>query len=386
MKILFLLHSAIPTDGSSIAVASIIKQLLLENHEIRVISGQDGNLLRNFESLGIKTSVVEYYGAIYPSVSTIRSYISFPYHLAKIIYKNHLAEKKIMEIVRDFNPDIIHSNVGVIRVGFYVSEKLCIPHVWHIRETSKGLNFGHYPSLWWQKYLYKKNSYNIAITNDVKQFYNMPEKNTKVIYDGVFSSAYKLEANIQKHNYFLFAGRICQSKGADWAVNAFLSIASEYPDMELWLAGNDSSSYSKELKDIVEQSDYSERVKFLGIRNDVYELMAKAQAVLVPSTLEGFGFITVEAMVNKTIVIGRNSGGTKEQFDNGLKLYNSEIGLRCCSIQDMVNHMKSVCEKGQASYLEMIERADKTVRSLYTIENNTSNILALYKKIKGTTR
>lgn len=52
----------------------------------------------------------------------------------------------------------------------------------------------------------------------------------------------------------------------------------------------------------------------------------------------------------------------------------------------MVNHMKSVCKNGQASYLEMIERADKTVRGLYTIENNASNILALYKKIKGTTR
>lgn len=382
MKILFLLHSAVPTDGSSIAVMSIIKQLLLEKHEIRVISGQDGNLLREFEKLGIKTFVFEYYGALYPSVSTIRSCITFPYHLTNIIYKNHLAEKNILEIAREFNPDIIHSNVGVIRVGYYVSKRLRIPHVWHVRETSKGLNLLHYPSLWWQKHLYKINNYNISITEGVKEFYNMSEKNTKVIYDGVFSSAYKLNTNIKKQNYFLFAGRICQAKGADWAVKAFLSIASKYPSMELWLAGNDSSSYAKELKRIVEQSNSSGKVKFLGVRNDVYELMAKAQAVLVPSTLEGFGFITVEAMVNKTIVIGRNSGGTKEQFDNGLKLCNSEIGLRCCSIQDMANHMEEICKKGQEDYREMIRMADKTVRSLYTIENNASNILMLYNKIR----
>lgn len=87
MKILFLLHSAVPTDGSSIAVASIIKQLLLDGHEIRVVSGLDGNLLRKFEKLGIKTYVFEYYGAVNPSITTIRSCIAFPYHLADRIYK-----------------------------------------------------------------------------------------------------------------------------------------------------------------------------------------------------------------------------------------------------------------------------------------------------------
>lgn len=381
MKILFLLHSAVPTDGSSIAIASIIKQLLLDGHEIRVVSGLDGNLLRKFEKLGIKTYVFEYYVAMNPSVTTIRSCITFPYHLADRIYKNYLAEKCILEVVRDFNPDIIHSNVGVIRVGFYVSKKLRIPHVWHVRETSKGLGFHYYPSLWWQKHLYKKNNYNIAITEDVKQFFNMSGRNTSVIYDGVFSSIYKLNTNTVKQNYFLFVGRICQAKGADWAVKAFLIIAPKYPSLELWLAGSDSSSYAKELKRIVEQSSCSERIKFLGVRSDVYDLMAKAQAVLVPSPKEGFGFITVEAMINKTIVIGRNTGGTKEQFDNGLKLCNREIGLRCCSVRDMGNQMLEVCENGQDYYSEMIESADKTVRKLYSIENNVASVMMLYNRI-----
>ena len=45
--------------------------------------------------------------------------------------------------------------------------------------------------------------------------------------------------------------------------------------------------------------------------------MSKALALFVPSSFEGFGFITVEAMFCGCLVIGRNTGGTKEQFDNG---------------------------------------------------------------------
>lgn len=42
-------------------------------------------------------------------------------------------------------------------------------------------------------------------------------------------------------------------------------------------------------------------------------------ALIVPSPFEAFGLITAEAMFNKCLVIGRDTAGTKEQFDNGQK-------------------------------------------------------------------
>lgn len=60
------------------------------------------------------------------------------------------------------------------------------------------------------------------------------------------------------------------------------------------------------------------QVVFLGMRKDIYSLMKDAMALIVPSYWEGFGFITTEAMFNGCLVIGRNTSGTKEQFDNGL--------------------------------------------------------------------
>ena len=109
--------------------------------------------------------------------------------------------------------------------------------------------------------------------------------------------------------------------------------------------------------------------------------MLYSQAVLVPSVLEGFGFITVEAMLNRTLVIGRNTGGTKEQFDNGVKLSGKEIALRCESIDEMAMHMAYVCSNGQLYYADMIDRAEKVVREMYSIENNANQIIEIYKQV-----
>lgn len=47
--------------------------------------------------------------------------------------------------------------------------------------------------------------------------------------------------------------------------------------------------------------------------------MNRATALIVPSPFEAFGLITAEAMFNKCLVIGKDTAGTKEQFDNGQK-------------------------------------------------------------------
>ena len=310
-----------------------------------------------------------------------KSFLSWPIRFGILLWYNHIAEIKITKLVQEISPDIIHTNVGVLRVGYYVAKKMHIPHVWHVRETEDGLSSRHYPSCKFQRKLLNDNDYNIVITEIVRQYYHLSNRNTKVIYDGVFSSSYKFIDNVEKGKYFLFVGRVLASKGADWAVKAFMKVAEKYPDFELWMAGNDSTTFGKELKAQVCSSPYCKRIRFLGQRSCIYGLMSKAQAVLVPSVCEGFGFISVEAMLNRTLVIGRNTGGTKEQFDNGLKFTGHEIALRCNTIDEMAAQMVNVIQNGQLYYTQMIVSAEKVVRSIYTIENNVQEIEKLYSNI-----
>ena len=132
---------------------------------------------------------------------------------------------------------------------------------------------------------------------------------------------------------------------------------------------------------MVTEAGIDSRVDWLGTRSDVYDLMAHALAEIVPSHFEGFGFITAEAMFNGCLVIGRNIGGTKEQFDNGVELTGEEIGIRFEKDQELPAILHSIVQKGIKHYEPMILRAQQVVQQLYTSERNAELIYQFYQYI-----
>jgi glycosyltransferase involved in cell wall biosynthesis len=353
----------------------------MRGYEVLAVLPFRGPLVEDLQKVGAKTEILNFKNAIWPERYNIKTTLTVPKRLIIRLWVNHFAERKLRRIVESFQPDVIHSNTGVLRIGYYVAKKMNIPHVWHIRETETGNNVYHYPNVSYQKRLLNNNTFNIAITQNVKNYYCLNDDNTMVVYDGVFEKSYKAPLDVMKKKYFLFVGRVSETKGADWAIKAFLNVARKYPEYELWLAGRDDFQFSKEIKSHLKEVDNGNRIKFLGARQDVYQLMAQAQAVIVASLLEAFGFITVEAMINNAIVIGRNTAGTREQFENGLKIEGREIGLRFESIDELSNHIEQICKYGCEPYKAMNEAAQRVVRKLYTIEGNVDQIEQIYNAV-----
>ena len=93
--------------------------------------------------------------------------------------------------------------------------------------------------------------------------------------------------------------------------------------------------------------------------------MKRAKAVVVPTIFEGFGFVMVESMLNKTLVIGNNTTGTKEQFDLGLKQTGDEIGLRFSNVEDLVTSLDYAVTHDTT---DMCNRAYNVVCNNYTVE------------------
>ena len=111
-------------------------------------------------------------------------------------------------------------------------------------------------------------------------------------------------------------------------IDAFIEKAAVDAGYKLLIAGAGETEYETYLKNKVSHSKLDERILFLGYRQDVFDLMAKAKALIVASDFEGFGFITAEAMYAGCYVIGKNTAGTKLQFDNLNKKLGYEIGSR----------------------------------------------------------
>lgn len=378
MRILYVTNTS-HEGGSTIALVNIIRGMKQFGHEIFILTNSDNGILYELLSdMDVKIFSCNYCLTIYPLDKNPLKYIyGFFLHL----YWWYNARKYIGKIIDENHIDIVHTNVGPLDLALSECIKRGIPHVWHQREFfDKFCSTSLFPN---NKYFYDRikteGNYNICITRQVldncqlsENFYN------RVIYDGVFEkSQLPRVTNVEKEKYILFVGRVEPNKGLDDLLLAFAGFNKKYPNYTLKIVGpyNESSLYFKTCKRIINDYCLQHSISFLGRRTDIYLLMSHAQALVVASHFEGFGFTTVESMINKTIVIGRNTSGTKEQFDIGLNLTGQEIGFRFSNIAQLEKQLCNVVEK---DYTILIQNAYKVASELYTVEKCVDSINKLY--------
>lgn len=331
---------------------------------------------------GWKVYVIANRHANYPPCKTIKSVLLFPIAFLYHKYINYNAYRLIKKIVIQEKYDIIHSNVGVLDIGYKAAISLSIPHIYHLREY-QDLDFGEkiYPSKkTFIQRLKNKNNYTITITKNLYNYFNC-NSSSVVIYNGVVTENLK-SIDWNKEPYFLFAGRLSKAKGIESVLYAFEKLHKRFPQFRLKVAGAPiDSSYMDELKSMTSKLNISEHVHFLGATDKVSELMRKAMGMIMASTNEGLGRVTIEAMSEGCLVIGYNAHGTKEQFDNGYSLTGKEIGIRYLSSSELIEAMTEIASNGIFKYREMIESAQKTVSHLYSINKCTDSIINFYNHI-----
>lgn len=391
MRILYL-HSDPLKSGSSTALLNIIKNLQ-DRCTIEVFLPRvDLWLGSELSKIGIKCIAIpfglQWYPhlyrtwKIYRNIRPIRDFI-------RDRLKDKQAKKIFEDEVINFHPDIIHTNVGPLYFGGDIAHKLGIPHVWHIREI-QDLGLGHhfYPSQsTFFNTLHSEGNNCIAITKGVFDYYKLSNPKDRVIYDGVIDGrdmpSYTATSPV-KGKYFLYvAGGLTIFKGALDAFEAFRLFSVNHKGYKLVYVGRyaPSDRLYKILQDKIANNNLTDFVELLGPKEtkDVYNLMHHAEAFLMLSNFEAFGFTTAEAMYNRCIVIGRDTAGTKEQFDNGVDYCNHEIGIRVNNVTEMEKAMEFVSSESNSEKIKkMKEFAYKTVMHLYTINRNTEEIYKTY--------
>lgn len=382
IKVLYVSHTS-SMHGSGIALLNILKELEPYAIDPIVVLPKYGTFCIELNKLGIEYKYVSLYPQIYPRLKLLRDFILFFPRLSRLIFNNVRSRIQLGKIIKEITPDIIHTNTGVIHVAHFVAKKYKIPHVWHIREY-QDLHFGWTPFPSKRNFLtllQHKNNQIITITKDIFNHHQLNESNACVIYDGVIKYGGIPEIIYEKEKYFLFVGRLEKGKGIEDVIQAFGKIAKQYPAHKFLIAGDGASEYTIYLNNMVSDMTLTRQIIFLGFRTDIYDLMSKALGLIVASRSEGFGFITVEAMFNGCLVIGKNTGGTKEQFDNGLMLTGEEIALRYETEEDLIGCMCCILDNGTHKYSQMISQAQETVNKLYSTKNNVEKVYKLYRTI-----
>lgn len=117
-------------------------------------------------------------------------------------------------------------------------------------------------------------------------------------------------------------------KAQDDAIRALAALGERGAGAQLLIVGSakfagaavqfDNPAFERSLHELAAQLGVGERVHFLGERDDVPELLAASDLLLLPSWREAFGRIAVEAMAMAVPVVATSEGGPAEIVTDGV--------------------------------------------------------------------
>lgn len=382
MRILYISNST-SSAGAPAAIFNIVKEISPFHQVAVVLPDATGPLFKNLTTLGIKCyTSVPYRLTIWPGkVNPVK----FLRRLS--LLKSSAAKDYVASVIEEFKPDIVHTNVGPLDLALDICKQKNLPHVWHLREYQQDMEF--YPSEkdFRRKILSEGNTC-IAITKGIFSHWGLDSRHS-IIYDGVIDSLAEACPMESRQRYFLYVGRIEKNKGLSDVLKAFKQSGLSESGYRLKVAGASSRAYALKCRLLTRIYGLGSFVDFLGVRKDVPELMRSASAFVMSSYSEGFGFTTVEAMAHGCPVIGRNTTGTKEQFDIGLSDTGREIGIRFNDTAELAAAMR----KTAAAYEDkadgfsvvalraMTAAAKNVVGARYLRKRCAEEIVGLYEKL-----
>ena len=322
--------------------------------EVLVFCPQHGPFTEALEKSGVPFVVRPFANWAY----TIRSKA-----LYTLPWKWAWSKKKVLpelvDIARQFNPDVLHSNSSVVSLGWQLAEALQKPHLWHLREFGWPDYQVVYP--FGKKYVREKLAAAdtiICISDAIRQAWTqgLPCP-TRVIYNGIGTRA-ALEKNAAAGQSaptddlfrFLIIGQLQASKGQHEAIAAFAAVHKKFSQARLIVAGRGQRLYTLRLKWMARLLGLSSAVTFTGYVPNPAPLYADAQVVLMCSRHEGMGRVTAEAMSYAKPVIGFAGGATPELIRHGENgfLYKTRGELTALMVQAIEDGalVKKIGERG----------------------------------------
>lgn len=371
-KILFIAHDA-NVFGANQSLVNMVSSLIDKGVFILVIFPNFGPICKIFHEKGWNYKVVNFRNELMPENINC---VEFCKNFLRLYFKkinNIIALKELSEIVKQYKINLIHTNSSVVSIGYELSKKMQIRHVWHLREyihpNYKLFIFG---GLERHKSKIQNSDKIVAITFNVAKFFNVENKSL-ILSDAVRSQP-KFEKPILKEKYFLFCGSLIKNKGIEEAIDAFYEIYKIFPDYRLIIIGVGECTYEDFLKKKVGKLGMTRSVNFLGFRDNVDELMAKATALLMCSRNEALGRVTIEAMLNFCVVFGYNDSGTADI------IINNQTGILYETTDELVYYMNKIINN-EGCFDEIREQAYKFSTENYLEKGFGNRLIDFYDSI-----
>lgn len=149
--------------------------------------------------------------------------------------------------------------------------------------------------------------------------FGVPASKVEVIYNAIRLERFRAPARPDLRASLLGDGRAlvltCARLDAQKGLRTLLQAAVEFPDTTFALAGEGPERAA--LEAYAGELGVAGRVRFLGHRDDIPELLAACDVFALPSLYEGSPVSVLEAMAAGRAVVSSDIGGTNEVVENG---------------------------------------------------------------------
>lgn len=232
-----------------------------------------------------------------------------------------------------------------------------------------------------------------AISDYVKrhwiEYSKTDTEHTCLIYNGILNDCFDTTPERERvHDEFdippeakiaLFVGRMIKLKGIDTLLDALGPILYAENLYLLYAGGTDhppegifpgETGILDRMKEQVMREGWSDRVRFLGRRNDVPRLMAASDVLVHPARIEGFGLILAEAMAAGLPVVASNVDGIPEVLagtDSIMVPPDAPVTLREAVLKTLhrpIDEMSKAIKKGRhrAQAFHIGQRIDAMIK------------------------
>jgi glycosyltransferase involved in cell wall biosynthesis len=195
------------------------------------------------------------------------------------------------------------------------------------------------------------------------------------IADAAAKSAARAALNIgASSRVAAFVGRLEEQKNVDWLLDLAGASRAKLPDLLILIAGQ--GPRESELRRRIEKDGLEDRVRLLGHQAPV-PIYQAAEALLLPSSREGFSLVCAEAMATGIPVLRTQTAGTKE-------LVIENVTGRSVAI-DKSAFIEAAMEflADAPTLARMGRQAADHIRQNFTFDRQLSRTLELYRAMVG---
>jgi len=295
---------------------------------------------------------------------------------------------KLMKILKNLSPDIIHTHLwGASFHGFLCAKLLGKPIITHEHNVLverkwfwnvfDRLSFGFRNKIiacsWPVYFSLLKNLKIGANENNMVVIENCINENQLLENTDKINKRKELE--IDKDDFvFINVGSLTEQKGQKYLIEAFYKIFCEYKNVKLIIVGD--GRLRKNLEHQTNKIKLSSKIRFLGNRKDIPDLLYASDVFVLSSLWEGLPMVLLETMYLGLVIIVTKVGVMEEIITEKVTGLLAIPG----NVDSLYEKMKFSIENKEETK-NFIPRAQNLVRNKYTNKIYINNLISLYKQI-----